>query len=294
MPCATMSFQRLYRVFFPLTLVLVVLYITSVRLPEVHLSECVEDGKPCAEDLAENEVSLAEAKAAVHGRDPDHAESELYVKPCEGKDFQVGKLLAAFRKSVTPDGQVLLKEYLEGWKELIKFMDALGTVFGFISQETITKINIVHSYRTGKHSAEYHTLESMVKYELQDNVVNFKELPSDRTPSGCRTLLRLHRALKWLELFLYKLATSTDQDSTSDMCADAYEEALARHHSWFIRQAAAIAFLALPPRRTLFDIVCVQEEQEAQMVLMTTVKAIVRVYNITQEVYTAHGMLNLP
>ncbi|XP_069500293.1 ceramide-1-phosphate transfer protein-like [Ambystoma mexicanum] len=294
-----MGLQRLARVFFPLTLVLVLLYITSVRLPEVQLSECMEDGKPCVEALMEKEMSLAAGKAVnpailPSAKGPSHPEVEVYIKHCEGKAFQIKRLLAAFRACMTPDGQILLKEYLAGWEELIKFMDALGTVFGFISQETITKINIMHSHRTGKHSAEYRTLQSMVEYELQDNVVNFKELPRNRTPSGCRTVLRLHRALKWLELFLYKLATSTDHENTSDMCAEAYEVALARHHSWFIRQAAALAFLALPPRRALFDIVCVQEEHEAQLVLMTTVKAIVGVYNRTQEMYSANGMLDLP
>ncbi|XP_029436815.1 ceramide-1-phosphate transfer protein-like isoform X2 [Rhinatrema bivittatum] len=285
---------RFYKLFLPLAALLVLIYLTCVRL-QVHLSTCVEDGRPCnqmpskiARDHEENKKKERMTLKAVTLQD------EAYTRHCAGKEFQITRVLAAFRSCVSEDGQILLKEYLSGWEELIKFMDSLGMVFGFISQETTTKINIMHEYLGGRSSAKYQTLQSMVKHELHHGLVNFKELPRDQVPSGCRTLLRLHRALKWLELFLYKLSTSTSRDRTGELCAEAYKQALAHHHSWFVRQAAALAFMAMPPRGELFQVMCVQEEQEAQLVLSTTAKAIIRVYNLTQELYEAHGMLELP
>ncbi|KAG8441529.1 hypothetical protein GDO86_007049 [Hymenochirus boettgeri] len=202
-------------------------------------------------------------------------------------------MIKAFHSSFI-ENDIILGEYLEGWRELIKFMDALGTVFTFISQETMTKVNILQGYLNGENGKSYRTLLTMVKFELENEVVNFKEFPPNRVPSGCRTLLRLHRALKWLEVFLYKLGMSEGHGQTSEMCADAYHKTLAHHHSWFIRQVAEVAFLALPPLKEMYTVVCVQKHEEAKTVLLTTVDSIVKVYNITQEVYTMNGMLDLP
>lgn len=46
----------------------------------------------------------------------------------------------------------------------------------------------------------------MVETELKEEVVNF----SQRTNSGCRMLLRLHRSLLWLKLMLEGLAEGPD------------------------------------------------------------------------------------
>ncbi|XP_030043790.1 glycolipid transfer protein domain-containing protein 2 isoform X2 [Microcaecilia unicolor] len=290
-----LSYLRYYKIFVPLATLLVLIYVTCVRL-QVHLSACTENGRPC------NEMWSKKERDPEEGKDKEMMTAKVvalvqnveYTRQCEGMEFQITRVLAAFRSCISEDGQILLKEYLSGWKEFIKFMDSLGMVFGFISQETTTKINIMNVYLAGSSGAEYHTLQSMIKHELDHGLVNFKELPRDQVPSGCRTLLRLHRALKWLEMFLYKLSISTSQDNTGKLCALAYEETLAHHHSWFVRQAAALAFLAMPPRRELLQILCVHKEEEAQFVLSTTAKSIIRVYDLTQRVYEAHGMLELP
>lgn len=189
-----------------------------------------------------------------------------------------------------PSGQSLL----QALGVLRRFMDSLGAAFGLISHETWTKLAIMQQHQAGHHGAHYHTVQSMVTFELESGLVAFESLPVDRLPSGCRTLLRLHRALKWLELFLQKLGTSEEDGDPSKMCADAYQEALAPYHSWWVRQAASLAFMALPSRQELYHIICTAEEQKARAVLLVTVDAIIHVYNITQSVYADHGMLDLP
>ncbi|XP_069805569.1 glycolipid transfer protein domain-containing protein 2 isoform X2 [Dendropsophus ebraccatus] len=300
MPCAAladMSCPKVLRLLIPLAVIFLFVYLSSMKLhPALH--ECIKDGKPCAQ--VENEVIPKEEvkQVEVPGSLRDGASYlqvvETSLKNCKGKNFQIGKMLQSFHSCVTKDQEVLLDVYLEAWRELIKFMDSMGTVFTFISHETVTKINILQSYLNGENGRSYRTVRSMIKYELENDVVNFKELPPNRVPSGCRTLLRMHRALKWLEVFLYNVGTRPSQDKTSEMCAEAYHKTLAHYHSWFIRQVAEVAFLALPPLEEMYKLVCVRDHAEARVVLLTTVDAIVKVYNLTQELYLENQMLDLP
>ncbi|KAM4747511.1 glycolipid transfer protein domain-containing protein 2 [Rhinophrynus dorsalis] len=292
-----MAYPKILRFLLPLGLLFLFIYLSSTKLPDVHLSECVQDGKPCVETendvVADNEIKV-KATPSFKVDESEMQKIENILQHCKEKDFQIGRMISAYRSCVTRDKEILLEEYLKGWRELIKFMDSLGTVFTFISHETMTKVNILQGYLNGKNGKSYRTITSMVKYELENEVVNFKELPPNRVPNGCRTLLRLHRALKWLEVFLYKLGISPGEEKTSDLCADAYHKTLAHYHSWFIRQVAEVAFIAMPPLEEMYKVVCVKDHVEARLVLLTTVDAIVKVYNITQEVYTKNGMLDLP
>ncbi|XP_043393063.1 glycolipid transfer protein domain-containing protein 2 isoform X1 [Chelonia mydas] len=213
---------------------------------------------------------------------------------CPGQAFQISRLLAAFRACVTPDGEILLGEYLAGWKELIKLIDTLGAAFGLLARETQTKMEILQGHRAGPHAPHYRTLQAMVAFELRRGLVGLRALPPGRPPSGCRTLLRLHRALKWLELFLGKLSHSGPEEDPSQLCAEAYQAALAPHHSWWVRQAAGLAFLALPSRQELYGLVCAEGEREARAVLLDAVGVIAGVYNVTQRLYAARGLLELP
>ncbi|XP_077117715.1 glycolipid transfer protein domain-containing protein 2 isoform X2 [Ranitomeya variabilis] len=300
MPCAAlldMSCPKVLRLLIPLTVIFLFLYLSSVKLhPALH--ECMKDGKPCGESandfIQKQDVKQVEGAGALKDDASYLQVVESSLKNCKGKNFQIGKMLQSFHSCAIIEKEILLEHYLEAWRELIKFMDSMGTVFSFISHETFTKINILQNYLNGENGKSYRTIRSMIKYELENGVVNFKELPPNRVPSGCRTLLRLHRALKWLEVFLYNVGTNPGQDKTSEMCAEAYHKTLAHHHSWFIRQVAEVAFLALPPIEEMYKVVCVRDYTEARVVLLTTVDAIVKVYNLTQELYTENHMLDLP
>ncbi|XP_062904747.1 ceramide-1-phosphate transfer protein-like isoform X1 [Mobula hypostoma] len=213
---------------------------------------------------------------------------------CDNNNFQIPQLLAAFQACVTKDEDISLESYLEGWTELQKIINALGTVFGFISEEVNSKMEIIIQHRKGVHGKEYATIKSMIDYELKSDLVNNSRLHSDGLVSGCRTLLRLHRALQWLQLFLDKLRYDSQSNSISDICADSYQRTLAKHHSWLIQKAAGFAFLALPSRAKFLHMLCVQDNKDTRVKLWNSVNAIERVYNITQHMYAQHGMLELP
>ncbi|KAM6907797.1 glycolipid transfer protein domain-containing protein 2 [Xenentodon cancila] len=251
-------------------------------------------------------------------------ESELPHVPsrCPGQTFQVSVLLSHLLAASTYPSDVLLQPYLSSWDELVKFMEALGPMVGLISTEIKTKTSIirqlallsdknseaefgadVHSVNTqageesglgaSQHTAAYHSVRSMIKVELSRGLVDFHS----QTDSGCRTILRLHRALLWLKLFLQKLAetpTGGRVRSPSDLCREAYQSTLAVHHTWFVRRAAEVAFIALPERGFFFRLVCVQSQEELSIVLNRVVKAIGVVYDRTQEALGENGMLDLP
>ncbi|KAK6466492.1 ceramide-1-phosphate transfer protein-like isoform X1 [Huso huso] len=294
-----MGSARFYKFLIPVAVFALLLYLASLRLPESHRWDCRAIGGPCLRNHISGEpggdVSSRPAEGAV--------ESTEHSRLCRGRDFQIHRVLTAFNSAVTGEREILLDRYLEGWDELVKFLEALGTVIGFISQEVKGKLGLVRDLRRGAPATEkgdpYRTLRSMMAHELRAGLVDFRR----QSLSGCRTLLRLHRSLHWLQLFLRAVERSSAGDSMGALCSVAYNQALAPYHSWLLRKAVGVALVALPDRVEFFRIVCGEEEKgererererEGRQLLERTVLAITRVYNITQEAYQVNGMLDLP
>ncbi|KAI2664539.1 Ceramide-1-phosphate transfer protein [Labeo rohita] len=254
------------------------------------------------------------------------------LKVCPGQRFQVADLLAHLQAAPVSTNDVLLKPYLASWDELIKFLEALGPMVGIISQEIESKTSIIRDLaqkaekeaekkmkdrkimpqqsdpvlmishdRSSNYSKMNHRLSfgytssrSMIKWELDNDLVDFHK----HTNSGCRTLLRLHRALLWLQSFLEELGKDATEGEhlrrPSDLCKETYQRTLARHHSWWVRKAAELAFLAMPERPYFYQLVCVETQAEATVVLNRVVKAIEEVYERNEVALQEHGMLDLP
>ncbi|KAG7280236.1 hypothetical protein CRUP_037597 [Coryphaenoides rupestris] len=237
---------------------------------------------------------------------------------CPGQTFQASTLLSHLQTASAQRSDILLKPYLSSWDELVKFMEALGPMVGLISNEIETKTTLIRQLAlaaeegpeaelrpdhaltqdvgTSGSDAAYRSVRSMIEVELLHGLVDFEK----QTYSGCRTLLRLHRALDWLRLFLEKLAetpasgTSGRLRSPSELCREAYQSTLAHHHTWFVRRAAELAFIALPERGFFYRLVCVQNQEELSSVLLRVVAAIQEVYDRTQEILQESKMLDLP
>lgn len=166
-------------------------------------------------------------------------------------------------------------------------------MFGFVSKDAVNKIKILVNYLEGENGSQYVTVQSMVAYELDNKLVDLNTR-SDHPESGCRTLLRLHRALRWLELFLERLRTSSEDSKTSVMCAEAYNESLAQHHPWVVRTAAGMAFCVLPGRPAFFEVMNVGPPEQVVAVLGEALPLISEVYQITETLYAQHNLLDLP
>ncbi|KAM9299681.1 ceramide-1-phosphate transfer protein [Gastrophryne carolinensis] len=208
--------------------------------------------------------------------------------------FSLREVLVSFKSCLVDDDQdVLLEHYLNGWKGLVRFMNSLGTVFSFVSKDAVSKIQIMENFLCGEHGERYRTLQSMVEFEVSGNLVDVTKRGS-HPESGCRTILRLHRALRWLQLFLEKLRTSTEDSKTSTLCSEAYNNSLANYHPWLIRKTASVAFMVLPDRNTFFQVMNVGTEEDVVNMLGEAMPYVSNVYDCTQELYTQHNFLDLP
>ncbi|KAK5858337.1 hypothetical protein PBY51_002484 [Eleginops maclovinus] len=255
----------------------------------------------------------------------DGAEGPQVIEGCPGQTFQVSLLVSHLLAAPAYTSDVLLQPYLSSWDELVRFMEALGPMVGLISSEIETKTSIIrqlallaevdpeaelgpdiHSINrlvteagkktdkeASEHTSAYHSVRTMIWTELDRGLVNFHH----QTDSGCRTLLRLHRALLWLKLFLEKLSETPVAGrlrSPSELCREAYQSTLANHHTWFVRKAADLAFIAMPERTFFFRLVCVQNQEELSMLLKRVVGSLGEVYDRTQSALEENGMLDLP
>ncbi|XP_076023352.1 ceramide-1-phosphate transfer protein [Genypterus blacodes] len=211
----------------------------------------------------------------------------------EEQKFSLREVFDAFRLCLSEDKEVFTEHYVAGWRGLVKFLNNLGTVFGFISKDAVNKIQVLENYLNSENASHYVTIQSMVKYELDNQLVDITKR-GIHTESGCRTLLRLHRALRWLELFLERLRTSTEDSKTSVMCADAYNESLAQHHPWVVRKAAGMAFCMLSGRSAFFEAMNLGTPEQVVTMLGEALPLVNDVYQITEELYAKNNLLEIP
>ncbi|XP_077168028.1 ceramide-1-phosphate transfer protein [Paroedura picta] len=203
------------------------------------------------------------------------------------------EVLVTFQSCLNDQQEVLMDPYIAGWKGLVRFLNTLGAIFSFVSKDAVAKIQIMEDYRSGDQKDQYLTLQSMVKYEVAGNLVDLKKA-GEQPPSGCRTILRLHRALRWLQLFLEGLRTSSEDSSTAALCAEAYNTSLANYHPWIIRKTALLSFYVLPARNAFLEHMNVGTPADAVAMLEEALPSIAKVYDITQVLYAQHNLLDIP
>ncbi|NXN99863.1 CPTP protein, partial [Rhinopomastus cyanomelas] len=207
--------------------------------------------------------------------------------------FSLREVLGAFQSCVSERREVLLGPYLRGWRGLVRFLQSLGAIFAFISKDALAKVQIMEGHCGGEQGQHYESLQAMVNYELDNGLVDLRRRGA-HPESGCRTVLRLHRALRWLQLFLEGLRAAPPDSSTSAICTDSYNASLAAHHPWVVRKAATMAFCALPSRSAFLEIMNVGSTEEAVAMLGEALPHISEVYGITQELFAQHQLLDLP
>ncbi|XP_041925398.1 ceramide-1-phosphate transfer protein [Alosa sapidissima] len=307
---------RLLRVFLlPASMLALLLFVSSYWLPQGAPEGCNSVWRPCFSVYSQ--TSKPEPHAIAES---NHiAENDILMEECPGQDFQVSHLYSHLTYALGPASDVILDEYLSSWEELIKFMNSLGALVSFFSPKVQEKITLLRDLSSpSSHIARsalwqqrlnnaaavdaplpldagtYHSVRSMLDGELGAGLVDF----SRHTPSGSRTLLRLHRSLLWLRLLLDKLHEGPDAEghlrSPGELCREAYRQALAPHHPWLLRQAAEVAFGAMPARKVFLELVCVTSQEEAKPVMRTLVAAIKKVHHRTQRMLEERNMLELP
>ena len=210
-------------------------------------------------------------------------------------DFDLEKLNLYFKECLAQDGTLSMDKYILGYEEIFKFLNLLGTVFGWVASDVQAKIEIIKGHRKNGEVAEhYNTIQDMVNYEVGAKLIKYKARDSS---TGSRNLLRLHRALEYIKAFLEKLPGMETADKCCPVSQEAYKKTLMKYHPWVVQKAALVAMHMLPTKEGLILKICDNSEEAYQKALKTlkeAVSAMDAVYDKTQEVYKENGLLELP
>ncbi len=225
-------------------------------------------------------------------KDSNNIEDE--IGPPES--FKLENLRKFFTDCLQEDGSLLLEDYIKGYDEIYKFLCLLGTVYGWVASDVSQKNIILRSHLKGKNAESYRTIQGMVQHEMETKMVQPNTKHKDGN-SGARNLLRLHRALAYVNAFLESLPSLAEDEKCCPHSQKAYKKTLSRYHPWVVQKAAMLAMNMLPTRKGLIQKICGESEeeyQEAVRVLPEAVKAMQAVYNQTQKLYEEHKLLDIP
>ncbi|KPJ10430.1 Glycolipid transfer protein domain-containing protein 1 [Papilio machaon] len=197
----------------------------------------------------------------------------------------------SFQRSLKEEDDVVIEAYIDGYNELVKFLNLIGSVFSFVSSDVKSKIKVMEKHREGDDAIYYESFKKMMKYE-KETCLHEK----NGFVSGSRTMLRLHRGLDFIRLFLKRLSDSDDAVNTCTTCQSSYNETLAEFHPWYIRKAATLAMHALPTRPDLLKKIFGTEDRltEAMTILPQTLQSCDEVYQRVEQLYTDFDFHGLP
>ncbi|CAG0918174.1 unnamed protein product [Notodromas monacha] len=208
----------------------------------------------------------------------------------EQESFNIDCLLAKLTQCLEaqPD-KVDLRSYVEAYDELYKLFMALGTLFGFVASDVRDKCDILKKYLT--EVEHYSSVEGMIEYEMAEDLIT-----ADAT-NGCRTLLRLHRAMPFVARFLERVHAAGENDALKKHGKEAYDQTLAQYHPWLIRKAVGLAVYSLPTRKNLLNIIAGETSERHEYVAgvaPTVVSRLDAVFEKVQVLYSEKSLLDLP
>ncbi|XP_037948756.1 ceramide-1-phosphate transfer protein [Teleopsis dalmanni] len=203
--------------------------------------------------------------------------------------FDIEKVGQTFQDSLHGEDDIHLGEYLQAYEEINKFFQLMGSVFGFVSSDVRSKIDILEEFRSNDGTTtNFKTIKTMIEYEINTDLLKDKNYIS-----GSRTLLRLHRGLEFVYEFLNRLSELEEHDKLHNCSKEVYNDTLGKHHPWMIRKGAVLAMYALPTQGELLKRVCVNVPR-AKEVLPDMLKNTKTVYERTDSLYTHFDLHGLP
>ncbi|BFG05745.1 ceramide-1-phosphate transfer protein [Drosophila madeirensis] len=204
--------------------------------------------------------------------------------------FDIEKVAELFASCLLDEDDVLMDIYLAAYEEIMKFFQLMGTIFGFVSSDVRTKIDILYELRKTDNESQTHfeTFKAMLLHERDANLLTAKGYVS-----GSRTLLRLHRGLEFFYEFLKRLQDLQNDEKTASVCRAAYDDTLGKHHAFLIRKGARLAMYAMPSRGDLLDRVC-HDVPSAVAMLPKMLQNTRKAYDRTEQLYTLYDLHNLP
>nr|XP_020136811.1 glycolipid transfer protein domain-containing protein 2 [Microcebus murinus] len=226
--------QHCFRHSVPITIFLLLLLYLSARILGT-LSGCGSWAQACIPEGPPPFQGQQELGAQVPQR---------WKEPsCLEPQGMLGRMMRPFRASLNPAGDVELSQYLAGWRELVKLLTPLGSIFTFATSEASTKVTALEARLRGPDAEHYTSLAAMVAWERRAGLLGARRgRPGDSGPAlGSRTLLLapLRRVPTCLHRWADRGARSPDAGA---QCSDAYRTALPR------TTRATVMLPASPPR----------------------------------------------
>ncbi|CAF1231920.1 unnamed protein product [Rotaria sordida] len=195
--------------------------------------------------------------------------------------------IASLREPNNSESSIGTQDYIDGYRELIKFCDSLGYIFKFVKDDVIDKLNILQLF-VDKDIENFDTIQKAINYETEYNLI--KTNPNNFT----RTLLRLHRALLFIIEFLHGLAERPLSESTTTIATQCYDATLNNYHAFLIRKSVKIGFRILPSRLQIDEAIFHGHKTELLEQYKTFIKIIQQIYDTIQTFYTEKKYLQLP
>jgi len=216
------------------------------------------------------------------------------------RQFDLKIVRDSFVNCIQPDNTLLLREYIRAYEELCVFVASLGTVFEWAIKDLNNKLIILTEHQK-LDPINYHSIQSMIDYEVNSERVRTKDttlvLPSGKPlPNGCRTLLRLHRALAFISSFLSQMSMAPDDASSASIAWNAYSATLGHFHSWPVKHTIHAAIrLTVPDRRTLINkLLSKRSSDEIYSFSADIVQSCNLIESTTQELFEIHHLTKLP
>ncbi|XP_060066464.1 ceramide-1-phosphate transfer protein-like [Ylistrum balloti] len=205
------------------------------------------------------------------------------------ENFNLVKLNQLFLGCFQEDDVIDLDSYVNAYDELSKLFGLLGSIFGFVVADVVEKIEILRDYRKSPEGEHYKSVQSMISYEVQQNITDNK-----KKASGARTLLRLHRAMEFTAELMRDVRNAEEGAKMSTITRKAYDGTLSKHHPWLIRKGVHVAMYTLPSRKQLLEKIMLTDDQSKVEDLMEAANLQGKMYDIIQDIYKKENLLNLP
>lgn len=202
--------------------------------------------------------------------------------------FRLATVAEDLEKCIDGD-DVLTNAYLDAYGEILKCFRKMGMVFSFVTEDLEAKMRILQEYRSRKDGGEHFTsLARMISYELSNGATTVA-----KPPSGCRTWLRLHRALQFVASLFSALGTADFEGKMGPIAQKCYKQSLANYHDFFTRTGATLAMLGLPSIKKFLS--NAQDDEQDHRRLCTSIGTNAeRVYDLSQKLIASKDLLNLP
>ncbi|RNA14176.1 ceramide-1-phosphate transfer [Brachionus plicatilis] len=140
-----------------------------------------------------------------------------------------------------------LKKFIIAYKELMKFFDHLGKVFGFVVHDISDKFHkIEKTIAKDAPNNNYATVHSAIEYE-KANDIYMKE------KKVTLSLLRLMRGLDFLRKFIEAIYYNQNTPKKShELAWEVYEQTLAFRHKHMVRSLVKTGVHLLPKKQELY------------------------------------------